>query len=263
MLKKLALGLVALIVVVGIGLTYLWSNLDGLISKAVEKYGSAATQTDVRLEHVKLSVSTGEGSLSGFSVGNPSGYTAKQALYLGSIAIAVDAKSITGNGPIVIHNIAITKPQVTFEVDASGGNNLKTIANNAQAYAGSSDKAAKAKAAAPSKSESDNKPSRKIVIEDLTITDGQISIATPLLKGQQLNAPLPTIHLTNIGKTSGGESPADLAKLLLTTITQSASEAATLDITKQLGNITSGLTSGLTNGLKGNAAGQLKGLLGN
>ena len=55
----------------------------------------------------------------------------------------------------------------------------------------------------------------------------------------------------------------DIAKLLLTTITQSASEAATLDITKQLGNITSGLTSGLTNGLKGNAAGQLKGLLGN
>ncbi|MDE2029705.1 MAG: AsmA family protein, partial [Alphaproteobacteria bacterium] len=195
--KKIAAGLGILVVVLAIGVGYLWSNLGSVIKSTVDKYGSAATQATVHLGGVDLSLTSGEGSLSDLSVGSPKGFSADQALYLGKISVRLDPKSVTGNGPIVIKQVVIDKPQVMYEVTATGDSNLKTIARNAENYANSFGGGKKKAAAKPAAEE--KAPARKIIIEDLSITNGQVAITQPMLQGKQLSAPLPTIHVRNIG----------------------------------------------------------------
>jgi hypothetical protein len=268
MLKKLAIGLVVLIIVIGVGLNYLWSNLDYYIKVAIEKYGSAATQASVQLDSAKLALTEGQGALNGLSVGNPSGFDSGKALYLGSISLKIDPHSVTGTGPIVIQKIMIEKPQVTYEFTNSGDSNLQALARNAQTYASSfAGKNAEPKPAqAPAAPAA---PGRKIIIDSLTIAGGQISITHPLLQGKQLNAPLPTIQLNNIGKGEGGATPAEVIKLILGTITQEAGTVAKTNLTQMLGNLNLGnlkdVPGGVLNkatGTLGGAGSQLKGLLG-
>jgi len=267
MLKKIAIGVVVLLLVIAGGVYYLFSNLDSIIKAAIEKYGTAATQAEVKLDSVKLSISSGEGSLNGLTVGNPKGFSTPQALSLGTISVKLDTSSVTGNGPIVIKEIDIEKPQVTYEVTNSGDSNLQTIQRNTMAYAGgSSGGGSTASSSGPGSSGGGQE--RKVIISDLYIRDGDIGISHALLKGKTLSAPLPTIHLTNIGKDSGGATPAQVAQQVIGSITASASKAANIDLSKELGSLKDAAGAGAAS-LKdaaGNAGGglsdQVKGLLG-
>ncbi|MCB5945899.1 hypothetical protein [Acidocella sp. KAb 2-4] len=262
MWKKLGIALVVLLLLIAGAAYFLFSNLDSLIKAAIEKYGSAATQTTVAVDSVHLSLTSGAGSITGVSVSNPAGFSANQALTLGQAAVQVDTSSIAGSGPIVISNVTITQPHVTYEVKGLGGtSNLQTIQNNVQAYAGGAQTAS----AQPSST-----PARKEIIKDLYVTGGQISVAATALNGRSLTVPLPDIHLTNIGQGSGGATPAQIAAQLLGAITSDASQAASSALSKELQSTAAGALQGATGTLKNtggalgsSVGGQLKGLLGN
>ncbi len=250
MLKKIAIGVVVLLLVIAGGVYYLFSNLDSIIKAAIEKYGTAATQAEVKLDSVKISISSGEGALNGLTVGNPKGFATPQALYLGTISVKLDTSSVTGTGPIVIREIVIEKPQVTYEVTNSGDSNLQAIEKNAMAYGGG----AGGSTSGSSGGTANGGQERKIVINDLYVRDGQISISQALLKGKTLSSALPTIHLSNIGKDSGGATPGQIAQQVLGSITASASKAANIDLSKELGSLkdaVGGSTSGVSDQLKG------------
>ena len=71
---------------------------------------------------------------------------------------------------------------------------------------------------------------------------------------------MPPIDLSNICKSEGGASPAEVAQLLLGTITQSASQVATASLINALGNLKDlwgGVTSAATSTV-GSAGGQIK-----
>jgi len=256
MFKKIAIGFAVLIIVVVGALGYLGSNLDSIVKAAIEKYGTAATQSEVRVDSVRLSISTGEGSLNGLSVANPKGFSSAKALSMGTITVKLDTGSVAGNGPIIIREIAVDKAQVTFEANNSGDSNLQTIERNATA----NKEASKPEAgqSEPSKPESGKSghAGRKVIITDLYIRDGQIDITHPLLK-KPLAAPLPTIHLTNIGKDSGGASPAQVADLVLKSITSSATKIASSDLIKNIGPL-----KNLPGGAAGNISDKINGLIG-
>jgi hypothetical protein len=261
MWKKLGIALAVLLVLIAGAAYFLFSNLDSLIKTAIEKYGSAATQTTVSVGGVHLSLTSGAGSISGISIGNPAGYASNQALTLGKVAVQVDTSSITGNGPIVIDTITVAQPHVTYEVQGLGnGSNLQTIQHNVQAYASS---AGGGQQPAPQQS---NSPGRKEIIKDLYVTGGQISVAAQALNGRSLTVPLPDIHLTNIGQSSGGATAAEVANQVLGAITREATKTASAALTQQLQSAATGALQGavknggaITNGV----GGQLKGLLGN
>jgi hypothetical protein len=263
MLKKIAIGIVVLLVIIAGAAYFLFSNLDSIIKAAIEKYGTAATQTEVKLDSVKIGLTSGEGALNGLSVANPKGFASAKALYLGLVSIKLDTSSITGGGPIVIREIVIEKPQVTYELANDGGSNLQTIQKNTVAYAGVSGSGGNAgggtagSGGGAGSASNTSAQERKVIINDLYIRDGQIGISQALLQGKTFSAGLPTIHLTNIGKDKGGASPAQVAEQVLGSITSTASKVATAELTKQLGSV-----KGLTGGAGSGASDQLKGLLG-
>jgi len=227
--KKLFVGLIVLVVIiVGVG-GFIGSNLDSIIKTAVEKYGSEATQTKVQLNRVRLAITSGEGSISGFRVGNPQGFSSNDAIKVGSVSVKVNAQSIAGNGPIVIDEIAIDGPQINYEVTAEGNSNLQTIQKNTMSYAGVDKAGSKKQEKAEAKD-----GGRKLIIKDLYVRDGKVGVSHALLQGKNLDAMLPVIHITNIGKNSGGATMAEVAEQVLGSITAGAMKAANVDIAKEL-----------------------------
>jgi hypothetical protein len=266
MWKKLGLALAVLLLLIAGAAYYLFSNLDSLIKAAIEKYGSAATQTEVSVDSVQLLLTSGTGSISGISIGNPAGFTSNQALTLGQAAVQVDTSSIAGSGPIVIDNVTIAQPHVTYEVKGLGeGSNLQTIQHNVQAYAGGGGGGAQ-----PASQEQGGGPGRKEIIKDLYVTGGQISVVAPALSGRSLTVALPEIHLTNIGQDSGGATAAEITNQVLGAITSEATKAASAALTQQLQATAAGALQGAATGtlkksgvpITNGVGNQLKGLLG-
>lgn len=253
MFKKIAIVLVVLIVVViGAAAWFLLSGLDSIVKGAIEKYGSEATQASVTVDSVKVSLQSGEATISGLVVGNPAGYATPSALTLGSITVKLDTSSLAGSGPIVIKQIDIAAPHVTYEVGA-GGSNLQTIQKNAQAYA---EKAGLTGASTPS-----DKPQRKLIIQDLYVRDGEVGVSATILQGKSLSAPLPLIHLTDIGKDGGGATPAEVARQVLGAITKDSVKVGA----KALANVATSALTGAAEGVTGGAKGvgkELKGIFG-
>src|SRR6476659_6125022 len=124
-MKKSVIVGVALATVVAGTVLFLHSNLDSIVKRAIEKYGSAAAQTDVRLDSVHLALGAGEGAITGLKVANPKGYSSAQALQLGVISVKLDTGSISGNGPIVIRELLIDHPEVDYESTTTGETNLQ------------------------------------------------------------------------------------------------------------------------------------------
>ncbi len=225
-------GLVGgLIVVIAIVLFFVVSSLDSIIKAAVEKYGSEVTQVEVRLDKVKVSITSGEGTLRGLTVGNPEGFKTDRAFSLGEISVALDVGTATQN-PVVIKEIVISAPEVTYEL-RSGGSNIDVILRNVNAYAGTGK--GKAKEKAPSKG--DDQEGRKLIIQHLYVKKGKVNVSATILKGEKLSAALPDIHLKDIGKQKGGADPSEVVEKVVRAISQSAGKAVgALNLDKMVGS---------------------------
>jgi hypothetical protein len=257
MFKKLIIGVVFLGIVIAGASYFALSNLDSMIKAAIEKYGSQVTQTAVSVNDVNTKLTEGEASLTGIVIGNPKDFTTPKAFNMGNISAKLDIASLSSDGPIILKEVVIDKPSINFEVNVQGKNNLQTLERNIKSYAGN---------AAPAKSEPANNAAqgteRKLIINNLYIRDGNISITQALFPEKPLSAQLPVIHLTNIGKNSGGATAAQVAEQILSALTASSAKVASNTITQQLGeNLKS--AAGEAAGQKvQEIEGKLKGLLG-
>ncbi|MFC3674447.1 hypothetical protein [Ferrovibrio xuzhouensis] len=259
MIKKVALVFAVLVVVIAGGIYYFASNLDSIVKAAIEKYGSEATQAKVSLKAVELSPAQGSGSLKGLVVGNPKGFSTPEAMALGDVSISLDIGSLQSN-PIVIKQVLIEQPAITYEYGAAGSN-LQAIQKNVQAYAAGFGGGSGGKADSGASAGGDKGSEKKVVIQDLVISGGKIGISAAALQGRSLSSPLPTIHLKDIGKDKGGASPAEVAQKIIGTISAEASQIAARDLQKQLGSMLKD-GAGAAGGAAGGATDKLKGLLG-
>jgi len=260
MVRKLGIAVVVLLVVGGGAAWYLLSSFDSIVKGAIEKYGSEATQATVTVESVSISLRSGEATISGLVVGNPEGFATANALTLGSITVKLDAGSLLGSGPIVIRQIDVVAPHVTYEVGA-GGSNLQTIQKNAQDYAQTMEASGNGPSGTAASS-SGGEPQRKLIIEDLTVRDGQVGVSATILEGRSLTVPLPTIHLANIGKEGGGAAPAEVAYLVLGAVSRDAVKVGAKALTHFATSAATGAAEDVTGGTQGLGK-RLKGLFGN
>ncbi len=232
MIKKLGILLAVLVVLLAGGIWYVKTNLDMIVKNALEDYGSQATKTNVDIDKVKISLTTGQGKVEGVSIGNPKAYTAAKAISVGDINLKVDTSTITGSGPVIIKELNIDKPYITYEVGAKGNSNLQDIQKNVSGFS-------------PSKAKTASKNERKVIIRDLYIRNGQISVTHALLGGKEVKTPLPLIHLRNIGKPGEGSTGAEVTKQVLAQMTNSAVRAGSSALTRYLPDFKSKLNESL------------------
>lgn len=200
-MKKLALGaFLVLVITIGFGVYYLLSNLDGFVKAAIETYGSQATQTTVRVESVRIGLKDGSGVIRGVTIGNPHGFVAKHAFSLGEISTQIDLKSLSED-VIVIEHITVRAPEVFFELNEAGKNNLGELNRNLSSSASG--------AFASSSSDKSSEAEPKLIIRKLRFVDGSIHArVVPLNKDYELK--LPGIELQNLGGKNGA-TPTQIA----------------------------------------------------
>lgn len=217
-MKKVVLGaILVLLITIGFGVYYLLSNLDSLVKSAIETYGSEATQTSVRVDNVKIILQDGSGAIHGLTVGNPKGFAAPHVFSLGEIATQIDLKSLSEDVP-VIEQITIRAPEVFFEINEKGQNNLDKLKSNLQSGAPTSSSSSSAKSGG-------SEP--KLIIRKLIFSSGNIHArVVPLDKNYELK--LPDIQMNDLGGKTGA-TPSQIASQALKVLT----DRALAEITKK------------------------------
>jgi uncharacterized protein involved in outer membrane biogenesis len=217
-MKKVLIGVGVLVVIVAVGVFVLLGSLNGIVKAAVEKIGSDLTQTKVTLSDVDIEETSGKGVLRGFRVTNPDGFSKGDAFKFQEVSVTIDAASILSD-PVIIKEVVIIGPEVVYEF-GDNGTNLDRLNKNVQSKAGSGGGGG---------GESEGP---KFVIENLYLRDGKVAVQAPLLD-EKISLPLPTIHLTNIGKEGSGATPGDIADQMMAAILGGAGKAvssANIDI---------------------------------
>lgn len=259
--RGLGIGVLVLVAVIAGILYVILTSLDSIVAAAIEKYGSQATQTPVRVSAVSIDLTSGEGSINELTVGNPSGFSAPNIFTLGGISTRIELKSVTED-PVVIDEIMVKSPHVVYEINQSGKSNLDALKENL----------AKSSRAPEPSADSGKGEGPGLVIRKLVIESGEIDADVAALPGKDLSAKVPRIELTNVGEKEGGATASEVAEQVLSALIKHVGPVvASLGVEKYLGKSldeVKALGEGLTgDGLKQEGAieegaEKLKGLLG-
>ena len=161
-----------------------------VVKHAAAAAGPLVLGTEIAISNADIHVFSGKIDMGGVVIGPPEGFDAN-LFELESIHFDMDTVSLLGSGPIVIHDISIERPVVTYE--------LKGLHDNLHALL---DKLG------ASEEKKEAKSGRKVVIEHFKFEGGRVHVA--LVKGHGPVVPLPTIELSDIGRKSGGATAVEV-----------------------------------------------------
>lgn len=220
MMKKIAIGVGILLVVVGIGLYLLLGNLDKILKGAIEGVGSELLGVEVRVAEVELDLKSGEGQIRGMSIANPPGYQAKNAFQMDMIRLGIDLSSLRSQ-PIVVNELNIQSPVVELEAKPDGTTNLQDLLDNIEKNSAKADE--KAAEEQPSTSGSGEKEPVKLSFKKLTITGVTVNAVVPEQETAQVV--IPDIDRENVGGAEGF-TPAEVGGVIIGDIVAQSLAAA-------------------------------------
>ena len=242
--KLLKYTIFAIIALVVLGIIY----MNTIFKTAIEEVGTESVGTEVSVGYATLSPLSGNLTLGGIEVGNVTGYNSPFAVKLGGVSVTVDNESVTED---VIHvkEIVIDNPVISYEPKGRG-NNLSDLVR--QISRGSSSSSSSSSGESNQKAE--ETAEQKVVIDHVYINDGEVQLAAGFMgvtAGGSID--LPNLHLTDIGKRSGGTEIADVVELLLKELNKNMGKA-------DLGSLTKGLVKDVKGNIKEMGKEKLKGL---
>ena len=214
-MKKL--GIFLLILAILGALVYYFFPLEMVVKKAVNKYGSEVTGTDVNLSGFHLNLKNGEATVKEVTVANPSTYKTKYAIQLGNVDVKVNLKSLTSD-TIIVDKIIVNKPVISYEMLSLTQNNIADIINNVNKYT------AVSQSEPVEEKTAEDSSSKKVIIKEVVISNGEINgamTAAPDVVSAAIA--LPTVTLNNIGEESDGMTIADSIALILNKLLSSVS----------------------------------------
>jgi hypothetical protein len=212
-MKKILIGIVALVVVVVIAIVVgVAFFLDGGIKRGVETLGPQLTKVDVKLDSVTVSLFSGSGKIKGLVVGNPPGYQTPHAIRVDAASLALTPSSVFSD-KVIIKSIRVESPNIYYEAGL-GGDNLRKILDNVSEATSGSEPAAT------------NSAAKKLQVDDLVITGAKVNVSLKGSGGFAAPITLPDIHLTNLGQGPEGITAGDLTKKIISEITRSVAQHA-------------------------------------
>lgn len=208
-------------------------SMETIVKKIVHKYGSEITGTSVNLKNFDIKLSSGETYVKKITVANPKAYKSKNLFALEGVSVKLNISSLTED-TIVIENILIDKPVITYEMLSLTQNNVSDILQNVEKNTASTKKEEPVKVKKADKKEAD----KKVIVKNLIVQNGQIELMAGFGESKQpIVLPLPTIKLQNIGEEKKGatveEALAVAIKKVLQTTMQTVASSGFKDATKQ------------------------------
>ncbi len=208
---KILIVVGVLVIAIAAGVAYLLTNLDSLVKAAIEKYGSEAAKTAVRVSAVSIQLAQEKGELTGLTVANPQGFSSPHVFRLGRISIKIDARSVTSS-PIVIEEIRIASPQVVYEMNQALASNILVLKKNIQESGAASKKKTAEEKKSPEKETT-------LLIKKLVMDSGTIEAHVAALGDKPQSVTLKHFEMTNVGGRDGA-TPSRIAEQVLTALVE-------------------------------------------
>ncbi len=215
-MKKFTRFLLVLVLVLLAGLLVLNYKLGDIVKASAEKFGPVALKVPVKLESADFRLLRGYVELKGLQIGNPDGFKTPNAFSLDRIVVDLDPKSLFSD-TIVIREILVEAPEVTYE------RGLRTSNLGALIDGMSPEKTDAEPAPEP---EPEPASGKKVVIDRVLVSAGQINLSAGIMMGQAVPIPLPRVELKGIGREKEGASPVEAVVEIVKAIVGSAVSAA-------------------------------------
>ncbi len=246
---RILLGVVALVVVaIGVAIFLLVRNLDAIVEAAIERYGTEAAGTPVRVGSVQIALGEGRATIRGLTVGSPRGFEAEHVFSWEEVTVDIDPQSVT-SPPYVLDAVVIAGPEVVLELNERGQANLKVLRDQlGQAGGGGSEPGA-----AGGASEEPRLRIRRFAFEG-----GALEARTAAVGGKDVRTEMPPLRLEGLGGAQGATA-SEIGRSILLAYTEQALKTAAK---RELGGRAERLIDEKLGGAEGKAAkGLLKGVL--
>ncbi|HBQ60763.1 MAG TPA: hypothetical protein DD671_14380 [Balneolaceae bacterium] len=190
-------------------------SIDGMVKSGIEESGSELMQTVVKVDAVSISLFSGNGSITGFTVQNPDGFGDEPALYIQEASLKLDIWSLFSD-QIIINEVIVKSPKLSFEQKGFGAN-LKTLNDNMDLS---------------SKGSSET----TLIIDYLLIEDGRVEVITDLEKERTTEVSLSQFTLTDIGRDGNNTVKQSVRQVLEPLLQKAMKEAIKSGVTEQIEN---------------------------
>lgn len=190
-------------------------SIDGFIRTEIEEQGSEILRTEVIIDNVDVSIFGGTGSINGFRIKNPEGFSDADALSFEQADMEVVLSSLLSD-EIVVKELIIRNPQIFFE-QIETRLNLKTLQDNLnEASTGDSEKS--------------------LIIDHLLIEEAVVKVSTSIDRERNAEVALDRFELSDIGRDGNNNVKESLKQILEPLLEQAIEEAAKKGVFEQLEN---------------------------
>ena len=224
-MKKIILPLVAIIILGGIvGIL----ALDSVVKNSIETHGSRLAGSAVRVGSVNVLLFMGKAHFKDVEIENPEGFSSDNAFVLSDIDVVIDVASVFSD-VLIIKELKINAPEITYELSFKGGN-MAALKRNIAKHSNASGTTAE-----HAKESTESKVKKKVIIEQLYITGARVNYGESLSGNDTMETvSLPDIHAENIGVKKGGVSMAEASAIVLQHVTQGLTQLDAGDIKRQI-----------------------------
>lgn len=186
MKRIVIVGAVVVVLLLAGGLAYLLLSLDAIVERAIEREGTRAVGTAVRVGSVDIGLSEGTGTIRDLRVANPEGFGGGDVFRLEEIELDLDTRSLTAR-PFRLSRIRVEETTVRLAVDEKGRTNLDRIVRRTRE--------------APAEEPAQGEPTR-LAIDRLSFTGGAVWLQRPGADEPE-RLGLPGFDRTGIGGAEG------------------------------------------------------------
>ncbi len=202
---KIILGLVAvLVIVVGGFLFFGLSQINTIVKEAIEIVGTDTLKTSVKVNAVDIELLEGKGSLKGFSIANPKGFSGNNIVSVGDIGLQIDIESIPKDVK-VIKEVYIDAIALRAEQKNITDTNIQALIDNLESSSSGSTES--------SSSSSSESADVRLMIESFRIGDSSIALETEKFGGRTVK--LPGYTQKNIGDKKNGLTPEQISQTIM------------------------------------------------
>ena len=214
---KIIVGILIVLVIAVSGVLFFGlTKINEIVEEAIETVGSDTLQAAVNVDAVDIILLEGRGSVKGFSIANPTGFSNNNIISVGDVGLQIDIGSITKDVKVIkevyIDSIALRAEQknITDTNIQALINNLKSSSNTSTTQATSADKKS---------ADSDV----RLMIESLRIGDSSIDLETEKFGGRTIS--LPGYTQNNIGDKTTGLTPEQISQAIMDSVLTRAKQS--------------------------------------
>lgn len=202
-LKPVFQVLFAIIIVGATGALILSLSIDSMVQSSLESTTAEVLNTSVDVEDVSISLLNGSGTITGFTIHNPEGFSDKPAAKLQEISIKLKVSSLLSN-TVIVKEIRVQKPELYYEQKATG-NNLDALTGNM----------------------GESSPSdTNLIVDYLLVQNGQVTLTADIGSEKSVKAEFSKIEMEGIGRSGNNTMEQTIQQILKPVLEKALQEAA-------------------------------------